>query len=245
MKRRGFTLIELLVVIAIIAILAAILFPVFAKARAQARKTSCLSNQKQLALAHHMYAQDYDETFALGLPCSWAPQGICFFAWRWDTIQPYIKNQLILRCPDDVGKNVAWGAPGWIAWRDYGSSYGNDAFKWVPVNGQIVWPTSYQLIQNPGGGYGALAMYQNPARNLLQNEMAFFHADEPGFGTVQKGFNLAYMDGHAKTANLSEYFCARISSQIDAGGKFPKAFGDTWLGACPELHIPANWAENN
>jgi prepilin-type N-terminal cleavage/methylation domain-containing protein len=62
-SRRGFTLIELLVVIAIIAILAAILFPVFARAREQARKTSCISNMKQIGLAALMYAQDYDETF--------------------------------------------------------------------------------------------------------------------------------------------------------------------------------------
>src|SRR5947199_3363258 len=61
--RRGFTLIELLVVIAIIAILAAILFPVFAQAREKARQTSCLSNQKQLGTAMSMYLQDYDERF--------------------------------------------------------------------------------------------------------------------------------------------------------------------------------------
>ncbi|NLO06246.1 MAG: prepilin-type N-terminal cleavage/methylation domain-containing protein, partial [candidate division WS1 bacterium] len=60
--RRGFTLIELLVVIAIIAILAAILFPVFARAREKARQTQCLSNVKQTMLAVNMYAQDYDET---------------------------------------------------------------------------------------------------------------------------------------------------------------------------------------
>jgi len=64
MKRHGFTLIELLVVIAIIAILAAILFPVFAKAREKARQSSCLSNLKQLGLACLSYAQDYDERWA-------------------------------------------------------------------------------------------------------------------------------------------------------------------------------------
>ena len=64
-RRRGFTLIELLVVIAIIAILAAILFPVFARAREKARQTSCLSNVKQTALAMMMYAQDYDEVYPI------------------------------------------------------------------------------------------------------------------------------------------------------------------------------------
>lgn len=63
MKRKAFTLIELLVVIAIIAILAAILFPVFAQAREKARMTGCVSNTKQIGLAHNMYLQDYDETF--------------------------------------------------------------------------------------------------------------------------------------------------------------------------------------
>src|ERR1051326_6937621 len=66
MKQRAFTLIELLVVIAIIAILAAILFPVFAQARESARTSSCLSNEKQIGLSIHMYAQDYDEAFPMG-----------------------------------------------------------------------------------------------------------------------------------------------------------------------------------
>ena len=93
--KRGFTLIELLVVIAIIAILAAILFPVFARAREKARQTSCLNNVKQMALACQMYSQDYDETVA---PCyiSGAPS-VCN-TW-WEFLDPYIKNQQVFDCP--------------------------------------------------------------------------------------------------------------------------------------------------
>jgi prepilin-type N-terminal cleavage/methylation domain-containing protein/prepilin-type processing-associated H-X9-DG protein len=93
-RSRGFTLIELLVVIAIIAILAAILFPVFARAREKARQTSCLSNVKQLSLAVLQYAQDYDER--LPNHCGWGGIGVC---WAW-SIYPYIKNMQVYACPD-------------------------------------------------------------------------------------------------------------------------------------------------
>jgi prepilin-type N-terminal cleavage/methylation domain-containing protein/prepilin-type processing-associated H-X9-DG protein len=94
-KRRGFTLIELLVVIAIIAILAAILFPVFSRAREQARKSNCLSNLKQMGSAIMMYSQDWDETLPLGTPGCIAPTAK---QW-WAAIYPYTKNASILHCP--------------------------------------------------------------------------------------------------------------------------------------------------
>jgi len=94
---RGFTLIELLVVIAIIAILAAILFPVFARAREKARQASCQSNLRQLGLAVLMYSQDYDETYPA---FAYTPDGSSFFT-AFDAVVPYIKNQQILACPDD------------------------------------------------------------------------------------------------------------------------------------------------
>lgn len=104
-KRSGFTLIELLVVIAIIAILAAILFPVFARAREQARAASCVSNMKQVVLAELMYAQDYDETFAASRQVDISNgAGDCTpgskIGWKGLT-QPYIKNWQVYRCPSN------------------------------------------------------------------------------------------------------------------------------------------------
>ena len=94
--RRGFTLIELLVVIAIIAILAAILFPVFARAREKARQTSCLSNVKQLGLGVLMYTQDYDETFPLGFVNR--PAFADRYTWP-GAVFPYVKNVQVFDCP--------------------------------------------------------------------------------------------------------------------------------------------------
>jgi len=91
--RRGFTLIELLVVIAIIAILAAILFPVFAKAREKARQSSCLSNVKQINLAVLSYAQDYDERMPLSY--YWNPSRYSYIMF----IEPYVKNSQVFDCP--------------------------------------------------------------------------------------------------------------------------------------------------
>jgi prepilin-type N-terminal cleavage/methylation domain-containing protein/prepilin-type processing-associated H-X9-DG protein len=98
--RKGFTLIELLVVIAIIAILAAILFPVFARAREKARQASCQSNVKQITLGMQMYAQDYDETLPYSIMGTMpAPLWSVF-----EAVEPYLKNQQILLCPSDDGE---------------------------------------------------------------------------------------------------------------------------------------------
>lgn len=135
MKRSGFTLIELLVVIAIIAILAAILFPVFAQAREKARAVSCLSNMKELALANLMYTQDYDEAFCNeGEPKSengWGWQD----TWLFET-QPYIKNYAIMHCPSDSHTTPEWSGP---------------AFSY-PGNGVFCWTGTWSLcgVINPG-----------------------------------------------------------------------------------------------
>ena len=121
MTRRGFTLIELLVVIAIIAILAAILFPVFAKAREKARQSSCLSNIKQLQLAVLQYAQDYDERNIydrLAHPGPANPTagpyqstyGGIYIFWK-DSLTPYVKNSQIWICPSDKQEGTTCCVP--------------------------------------------------------------------------------------------------------------------------------------
>src|SRR5580700_4989323 len=115
-RRTAFTLIELLVVIAIIAILAAILFPVFAQAKEAAKKTSCLSNTKQIGLAAMMYLNDYDDTYWWnpwpgGLQQDYylpIPQPTLGF---YDLLQPYVKNQGVFSCPDNQDPYYAGNYP--------------------------------------------------------------------------------------------------------------------------------------
>jgi prepilin-type N-terminal cleavage/methylation domain-containing protein/prepilin-type processing-associated H-X9-DG protein len=102
-RRSGFTLIELLVVIAIIAILAAILFPVFAQAREKARQASCLSNFKQIGLGVMMYVQDWDETYPNNRLAQFPGGGECaqkMITWKTATL-PYVKNFEVYRCPSN------------------------------------------------------------------------------------------------------------------------------------------------
>ncbi|RYG69517.1 DUF1559 domain-containing protein [bacterium] len=108
---QAFTLIELLVVIAIIAILAAILFPVFGRARENARRSSCQSNLKQIGLGILQYSQDFDETFPLHNYGGGGATG--FFV----TMQPYIKSTQILQCPSEP--NAPNADPGSVGYSDY------------------------------------------------------------------------------------------------------------------------------
>lgn len=188
---RGFTLIELLVVIAIIAILAGILFPVFARAREQARRTSCLSNVNQLGKAWLMYVQDWDEQFMPRMPdppktpepypCKPCRTGVDIRIYS----MPYVKNEGLYRCPNDSGvpMNLIPADPskGKPIWQGEGSSY---------------------CLNTVLTRLGSLAAVPQPSDTYMGAEIFPWHGDDPvtAWQTRSgKPQRIAYfVDGHAK-----------------------------------------------
>jgi len=229
----GFTLIELLVVIAIIAILAAILFPVFARAREQARKTSCLSNMKQIGLAALMYVQDYDETW----PCMYLeaarqiPDDIYSEVYNGHApiaddataqyvrtssymaqFMPYIKNAGLFGCPSDPGVDTRIVV---------GKRFTSYHWKFYPIS--IPFSPGYVDQIQPSWAKTAvkLAATEKVAQAFILSEIIPFHdfrKDPAAAGTFWDAYawlpdckmNLTFMDGHVKTytsqASLFPYF---------------------------------------
>jgi len=204
-RRSGFTLIELLVVIAIIAILAAILFPVFAKARSKARQASCLSNVKQLALGVLMYAQDYDETFPIayyyGPGFSWEYSWDYVIDWTtgnytYGLIGAYTKSTEINKCPS-IGQLETWGRPqcGYA----YNTSYiGHGQFE------AIVPPASLSMVQAPADTalLADAAWYYGPnqlaACNFLRSPSDWLYSSGTVHFRHNGTANVAFCDGHTK-----------------------------------------------
>ncbi len=174
MKRYGFTLIELLVVIAIIAILAAILFPVFAQAREKARATACLSNSKQIGLSLQMYTQDYDEAFpceAIDIPPKTQETNQIWHGMidAWMELVPYIKTTELWFCPDRT--ETGCGGPAGSGTMNPGNRCVGYGYNWGPYaygGGGLIGP---QTLTASSGSYSAgiaLASIVAPA-----NTMAF------------------------------------------------------------------------
>jgi len=206
-NRKGFTLIELLVVIAIIAILAAILFPVFAKAREKARQSSCASNMKQLGLAAMQYTQDYDETGIgnRGWGTEGDPTGQSNQAWdipdpsggyfqNWiKEIQPYTKSSGVFMCPSTKGLAFT-GTPSATCNTTYFMNYFSQnqpaAYFKAPSDVVLMWeatPTSWARaypIYVGGGRYCCADMGRVTSATPMHSE----------------GANMLFVDGHVKWA---------------------------------------------
>jgi prepilin-type N-terminal cleavage/methylation domain-containing protein/prepilin-type processing-associated H-X9-DG protein len=213
-RRKGFTLIELLVVIAIIAILAAILFPVFAQARASARKTSCLSNHKQATTARLMHAQDYDETTPIYFEGSIG--GTYLITEPQFLIQPYIKNKDVLFCPDRSEKHVNTAGMT-TAGASPGDKVRGLAYNWGPIlcsddRGGLLGPMVMlpgSIIMYPGVALAAIvapaetfALGDSYGKDIytmtIDHGLRGFTASRNSSLNHGSGFNTSFMDGHAK-----------------------------------------------
>jgi prepilin-type N-terminal cleavage/methylation domain-containing protein/prepilin-type processing-associated H-X9-DG protein len=206
MSRRGFTLIELLVVIAIIAILASILFPVFARAREKARQTSCLSNLKQLGLGMLMYAQDNDELFP-----------IYYYPWvdsagydngidvgvitAYSALMPYVRNSQIFKCPSqNPHRSYTGHGNGTKVNSDYGFNYctyrQNEPYN--PVN-----PITATGYSTNADVTNIMLMSEFNATSYCIVPASWSTPANANYADIRHngGTNILYVDGHAKWAN--------------------------------------------
>jgi prepilin-type N-terminal cleavage/methylation domain-containing protein len=212
---RGFTLVELLVVIAIISILAALIFPVFASARAKARQTACLSNMRQAGIAIAMYSQDYDGLYPYAIdpadrdtPQIWDTMPdfqaqLPFLPWLHEVLQPYIKSKELFHCPSDTGIGI----------EDFTGQILNCLPTCYAKHG-----TSYLYRTEIAARNAGDATFQNPSQlNVLMDGSGIWHGSGPADMSIgitnwypgnpdlrERRFNTLHADGHAKSLTFNQ-----------------------------------------
>jgi prepilin-type N-terminal cleavage/methylation domain-containing protein/prepilin-type processing-associated H-X9-DG protein len=221
-RRTGFTLIELLVVIAIIAILAAILFPVFARARENARRASCSSNLKQIGLGILQYVQDYDERYVRATN---GPGGVIGSQTWANSTQPYLKSTQIFQCPSDSAREVnTW----WM-----GTLPPDQQFHISYLYNSTVARASDASMQNPSGTVMVVDGATNPVAS--NNPLDWLAAPKPTAFLVRpfvgddttdtdgrgedfaspaarhlETANVLYVDGHVKAQRVERFYDRNI-----------------------------------
>ncbi len=218
MRKRGFTLIELFVVIAIIAILAAILFPVFAQARERARSSTCLSNLKQTALATQMYVQDYEETFPINLYLRFPPNAPpCVFSF-YQAIYPYQKSGDVWLCPSNpqaVNIQLAFELIRFPPICEPALRFYSYDFNF----GVVDFGYDNNMFPNLGRSVKRLAQIEYPVEtgliydgSLVAQGGLFNLFDTPIEGRHSESANANYVDGHTKVV--------RLRKMVDSSGRW-------------------------
>lgn len=266
LPKRGFTLIELLVVIAIIAILAAILFPVFAQAREKARQTACLSNLKQIGTGLMMYTQDYDETLA-GNQFT-APNNVAGDAgpanrtdigfmdpdptkvgrnWGRDT-QPYIKNTQIYNCPNAVTRSSIGAGSAYAETTDprgANASYLLNGLVSSQPLAVITAPADTIFLHEYIANSRVSQVRPCPTNATQTRFNQFNHTFYDKMHAGNSGSNLLFCDGHAKwqkkTSIKFKQFGADMTGQPDPERAFKDAATGCNDASCPDngLQLPS------
>lgn len=229
--KKGFTLIELLVVIAIISILAAILFPVFARARENARRASCMSNLKQIGIGVMMYTQDFDEKLPNAVACgsqmletgvltnqgvSTSCASVGYLHLWWHMIYPYVRSTQVFICPSSgttwTGNYFPTSPKGSYASYGYNQNIYNLSLSAIPQVAitPFILDTTYYLAN----AYSTCTTASALSSTEICSSFTSGHNADPPNPIHLDTFNMLFVDGHVKTQRISDWVTANAKPTV-------------------------------